>query len=184
MHAWEVLVLFLIPIGGGIPVGVVLAHKYGMSWEFSSLLYFISDVMLACVFEPLMLIFLAKTKHIPAMIKTREAFLKTTHSLIARYGLHPSPFALVVITFGSDPMTGRSVAKIFGHGFLVGWALVILGDMFFFGVIMASTLWLNSILGDGTWTAIIITVLLLFVPGMIRKLTSRGNKNGATGAPL
>ncbi len=172
-HAWEILVLFLVPIGGGIPAGVVIAQKYGITWQITAALYFISDVMLAVVFEPLMLLFIKKSETVPSVAKVKNELAKTTTHLISNYRVHPSPFNLIMLTFASDPMTGRALAKMYGHGFLFGWTLVIAGDMLFFGVIMASTIWLNNILGDGTWTAIIITVLIVVVPGLFRKWRER-----------
>lgn len=168
-HAWEILVLFLVPIGGGIPAGVVIAQKYGVTWPATAFLYLISDIILACAFEPLMLLFIKKSKTVPSVAKVKTELAKTTTHLISNYVVHPGPFNLVMLTFGTDPMTGRALAKMYGRGFLAGWTLVIIGDMLFFAVIMASTIWLNSILGDGTWTAIIITVLIVVVPGLIRK---------------
>ena len=169
-HAWEVLLLFIIPIGGGIPAGVVLAQKMGLSWQIMMLLYFISDLILACVFEPLLLLFLLVAENSPGLSRVREAFSKSMKLTVARYGINPGPFSLVMITLGTDPMTGRSVAKAAGHGFLSGWALTITGDMIFFTILMASTIWLNGILGDGTLTAIIIMVAMILIPVLVRRI--------------
>jgi hypothetical protein len=169
-NAWDVLVLFLIPIGGGIPAGVVLAQKRGFAWPLMAALYFISDVILALIFEPLMLQFLKASKNSPRLAKLREAMAQSTAKSVGRMGIRPGHLTLVWITFGTDPMTGRSVAKAAGHGFLMGWTLTIIGDMMFFLVLMASTLWLNNILGDGTWTAILITVAMIGIPPLVRKI--------------
>lgn len=75
-----------------------------------------------------------------------------------------------MIAFGVDPMTGRSVARAAGHGFIMGWMFAIAGDMLYFGVLMVSTLWLNGILGDGTWTTIIILAAMMIVPWLIKKI--------------
>jgi hypothetical protein len=172
-HAWDVFVLFLIPIGGGIPAGVVLAQKQGIPWQAMEALYFVSDVILAIVFEPLMLYLARRSKEAPWGTKMREAWMKSLGRIIDQYGLTPGPLSLVFITFGTDPMTGRSVAFMAGHGFLTGWALTIMGDMMFFTVLMASTLWLNNFLGDGTWAAIIITVAVMIFPAIARALRRR-----------
>ena len=162
--AWQVLLLFTVPIGGGIPAGVVLAQKRGLAWPLMLLLYFISDLILACVFEPLLLLFVRASKRSHRISRFRDAFAKSMSHTIARYGMKPRPLSLVMITFGTDPMTGRSVALAAGHGFLSGWALTIMGDMLFFTVVMASTIWLNGVLGDGTATTIIIMVAILALP--------------------
>jgi hypothetical protein len=171
--AWEVLLLFLIPVGGGIPAGVVLAQKRALAWPAMVVLYFISDVILVCVFEPLMLLFLRASQKSPQFQRLREALAYPTRKTVLRYGLNPGPWTLVMITFGSDPMLGRAVAKAAGHGFLWGWAFTIMGDMLFFLVFMISTLGLNNILRDGTWAAVISTVAILGIPAMVRGLRKR-----------
>lgn len=171
-NAWQVLLLFLIPVGGGIPGGVVLAQKFGFAWQLMAGLYFISDVILAIIFEPLMLLFLRECRRNPKLARVREAMIRSTGRTVGKYGLKPGPFTLVWITFGTDPMTGRSVAKAAGHGFFTGWTLTIIGDMMFFLVLMASTLWLNNLLGDGTLAAIIVTIVMIAAPGIVRKLRS------------
>ncbi len=172
-NAWEVLLLFLIPVGGGIPAGVVLAQKHGLIWPIMVLLYFISDVILACIFEPLLLFFVRASAGSPRLAHIREALKKSMRQTVNQYGINPGPLSLVAITFGTDPMTGRSIALAVGHGFFSGWALTILGDMLFFMVLMGSTLWLNSIIGDGTITAIIIMVAMMGLPPIIRSLRRR-----------
>jgi hypothetical protein len=70
-------------------------------------------------------------------------------------------------------MSGRVATHAAGYKFVTGWALAICGDMIFFSVIMASTLWLNNILGDGTWAAVIIMIAMIAVPALIRRLRRR-----------
>lgn len=165
--AWDVFLLFLLPVGGGIPAGVVLAQSRGIGWQFMMLLWVSSDIVLAILFEPLMLYFLRASKRSPKLSLFKEHLRQSVSKTTGRYGLTPGPFALVMITFGTDPMTGRSVAKAAGHGFLSGWFLTIIGDTLFFTAIMASTLWLNGILGNGTLTAIIIMVAMLGIPALV-----------------
>lgn len=169
----DVFLLFTIPIGGGMPAGVLLAKSRGMGWLAMTLLYFVSDVVLAICFEPLMMLLVLASKRFHFLAKMREAFKKTTDRTIAGYGGKPGPFLLVTIAFGVDPMTGRAAAMAAGHNFVTGWAIAILGDMFFFGVIAISTLLLNNVLGDGTLTAIIIMVLMLGVPPLIRRFKNK-----------
>jgi hypothetical protein len=169
-NAWAVFVLFAIPIGGGIPAGVVLAQSKGIDWRIMLVLYFLSDVALAIVFEAIMIWFVAKAKTNPKLGQVHFKMKESTAKMVAKYGVNPGPFTLVLIAFGVDPMTGRAATAASGPGFFSGWAIAILGDMFFFSLIMVSTIWLNNLLGDGTWTAIIIMVLMMGVPALIRKL--------------
>ena len=171
--AWDVFLLFVIPLGGGVPSGIVLAKNRGLHWLVMLFLYLISDVVLAIVFEPLLVLFLRMSENSPRLLKMREALAKSTKMTIGRLGVSPGPFSLVAIAFGTDPMTGRSVAKVAGHGFLSGWTFAIVGDMLFFTVLMVSTLWLDNVLGNGTWAAIIITVAMMALPPFIRLIRER-----------
>lgn len=169
-NAWAVFMLFLVPVGGGIPAGVVLAQQRNIAWPIIMLLYFLSDIVLACTFEPLLLLFLRLSRTSPRLSRFRDALVKATSKTVGRYGVNPGPFSLVMITLGTDPMTGRAVAKAAGHGFFSGWALTIAGDMIFFTIIMVSTIWLNGVLGDGTLAAIIIMLAMLGMPWIVRKV--------------
>jgi hypothetical protein len=173
--ALEVLSLFVIPIGGGIPAGVLLARNRAIQWPLTVLLYLISDIILACVFEPLMRIFVKVGKRSPMIAKVGEAFGKTVKKTTAHFGSRLGPLALVTVSFGVDPMTGRAAAAAAGHGFVVGWILAITGDMIYFSVIMVSTLWLNEYVGGETTTTIIILVLMAVVPVIVRRI--RGVKS-------
>lgn len=176
---WEVLSLFLIPIGGGIPAGVLLAKSHSIGWPMMSVLYFISDVILALIFEPLMLLVIAVGKKSVFIARMREAMRKRTNKTLSQYGSSLGPLKLIVIAFGVDPMTGRTAAVAAGHGFVTGWMFAITGDMFYFALLMVSTLWLNSILGDGTWTTVIIMVLMMGVPYLIKRFRERKLASGA-----
>lgn len=169
-NAWKVLILFLIPIGGGIPAGVVLARSLEFSWPIMCGLYFISDVILACAFEPLMLLFVKHSQTNTLISRFRELLAQTTQTVKMRYGLNPGPFTLVMISFGTDPMTGRCVTKGMGYGFFSGWFITIAGDMFYFLVLMVSTLWVDNILGNGTLAAVIVMFAMLVIPALVRRL--------------
>ena len=169
----DVFLLFAIPIGGGIPAGVLLADSRGIDWVTMTGLYFISDIMLALLFEPMMLGFIWLSERYPFLAQLRQTVKQSTNKTIAGFGASPGPFMLVVIAFGVDPMTGRAAAMSAGHGFVAGWTIAIIGDMLFFSLIAISTLCLNNILGDGTWTAIIIMVAMLGIPALIKKIKNR-----------
>ena len=173
--AWEVFLLFTVPIGGGIPAGVLLAKVRGLSWVVMELLYFVSDVCLACVFEPIMLGVIHMAKKSSKAARLAEVFRQTMQRTTAPYGTAAGPVALILIAFGVDPMTGRSAAKAAGHGFVTGWALAITGDMMYFTVLMISTLWLNRWLNP-TATIVVVILAMIFVPGLIRRIRGRVKK--------
>jgi hypothetical protein len=162
--AGEVLTLFLIPVGGGIPAGVLLAKARGIGWQFTTLLYFVSDLVLACVFEPCMILFLRYANKSNRLRRWAEEYKRAIAKTGFKYGLAPSPLALIILSFGVDPMTGRSAARAAGHGFLGGWALAISGDMIFFALIMISTLFLNHLFGDGTTATVLVMAAMMIIP--------------------
>ena len=171
---WQVFLLFAVPVGGGIPAGVLLAQKNGFGWLMMTLIYFLSDIALACVFEPAMMLLATASKKSPFLAKMRESFKRSTERTIAGYGAKPGPFLLITIAFGVDPMTGRAAALAAGHSFLSGWTVSIIGDMLFFALVAVSTICLDNILGDGTWTAVIIMIAMMVIPPIVRRFKKQG----------
>lgn len=160
---------FIIPIGAGIPGGVLFARAHGIQWQVTSALYLVSDLMLALAFEPVLRLAIAYARKVPFLARLAWAFKIVTQRLMAQYS-GAGPFALIMIAFGADPMTGRTVAAVAGHGFISGWAIAIAGDMLYFWVVMASTLKLNAYLGDPYWTMWIILAAMFLLPLAISRL--------------
>jgi uncharacterized membrane protein len=179
---WDVFLLFTIPVGGGIPGGVLLAQSRGLAWPVMMVLYFISDVVLAFVFEPLMLLIIRVFSHVAWLQNVASAVRKTLEKSAAQYGHPTGPLALILVAFGVDPMTGRAAAKAAGHGFVTGWLIAITGDMMYFAVLMASTLWFRDVLGDGTWAMFAVFVLMVAIPALIRRV--RGNPKATSSSAL
>ncbi|MDE2490455.1 MAG: hypothetical protein KGM24_06375 [Elusimicrobia bacterium] len=167
--AWGVFALFVIPVGGGIPAGVAFGRYHGVAWPAMELLYFLSDVLLASVFEPLMRWILRASRRVPALDRFKQSLKNYVLAVLRLYGPSGGPFALILIAFAVDPMTGRAATHAAGHGVVAGWAMAIAGDMLYFTLIMASTLWLNSILGSGVEAATIVTVAMFAIPYLIQK---------------
>lgn len=172
-NAWDVLLLFMIPIGGGIPAGVLLGKSRGLHWLLMGVLYLISDIILACTFEPLMLLLIAAAKHSPFLGRVGEAFKQNMERTTSRYGKKLGAFSLILVAFGVDPMTGRAAAAAAGHGFLRGWMIAITGDMMYFFVILSSTLWLNRYLGNENQTTLIILAAMILIPEIIHRVRNK-----------
>jgi hypothetical protein len=164
-----VFLLFAIPVGGGIPAGVLMGRGCGIGWPVMTALYFASDVVLAFVFEPILKLMIRAGRTVPRLTRVAAAMRLVMDKTLALYGGSGGPFALIMIAFGVDPMTGRAATVMAGHGFLSGWTLSITGDMLYFFVIMASTLWLNSFLGDGRWTMMAMLAAMIVVPILIQR---------------
>lgn len=168
----SVLLLFLIPIGGGIPAGVLLAQSKGIAWPVTTGLYFVSDVILALALEPVLCLLVFLGRRIPWVERFCAAFRQALLRSVPK--VHGAgPFALILIAFGVDPMTGRTAALAAGHGFVAGWAFAIAGDMLYYAVVALATLELGSAIGDPETTVVIVLTLMMLVPEVIRRARAR-----------
>lgn len=165
-----VLKLFLLPVGGGIPAGVLLARDQGLAWPLTAGLYLVSDVALAVMFEPVLRVLAALLVRVPLLARFGAALKAATARSVAHIsGTSTGPLALVMVAFGVDPMTGRATALAAGHGFVAGWAFAIAGDMLYFAVIALTTLKLNSYFKDPNTTMLIVLGAMFLVPMLVRK---------------
>jgi hypothetical protein len=170
----SVLQLFIIPVGGGIPAGVLLAKAHGMAWPVTTLLYLVSDIILAIAFEPVLRLIAIVCGKVPFLSRISAALKAATARSVSHFGgTGAGPVALIMIAFGVDPMTGRASALAAGHGFITGWAIAIAGDMLYFTVIAVSTLRLNAYIQDPNMTMVIILVAMFSVPVLVRFIRSK-----------
>ena len=171
---FSVLKLFIIPVGGGIPAGVLLAQAKGLAWPITTLLYLVSDIALALAFEPILRLISAVVGKISFLSRFSAAYKAAAARSAAHIcGTSAGPLALVMVSFGVDPMTGRATAHAAGHGFIVGWAIAIAGDMLYFAVIALTTLRLNSYFKDPNTTMLIVLGAMIVVPMLVRYFRSR-----------
>ena len=169
-----VLKLFIIPVGGGIPAGVLLAQAKGLVWPVTTLLYLVSDIALAVAFEPVLRLIALLCGKVPFLARIGAALKAATARSVSHFGVTGAgPLALVMIAFGVDPMTGRASALAAGHGFVAGWAIAIAGDMLYFAVIALTTLQLNTYVRDPNTTMYIVLGAMLIVPVLIRRIRAR-----------
>lgn len=166
-----VLKLFVIPVGGGIPSGVMLAQSKGLAWPVTTILYLISDILLAVVFEPALHCITLICKRFSVCTRIKTAFAVAMERSAQRFDrTGAGPFALIMIAFGVDPMTGRATALAAGHGCIAGWAFAIAGDMLYFAVIALSTLQLNAYIRNPEITVLIILAAMFGLPMLIRAI--------------
>jgi hypothetical protein len=177
-HAWPVgalgvFLLFCVPIGGGIPAGVLMARNAGVPPPAIAVLYFFSDIVLAFTFEPILRIVTWLGRWLPPLARVGSWIRSLAHSAGGAQTGARGPLGLILVAFGVDPMTGRAAAAAAGHGFLPGWAIAITGDMLYFVVLMASTLWLQGVLGDERLTIGAVLFVMLVLPSLVRHFTVR-----------
>lgn len=170
----SVLKLFLIPVGGGIPAGVMLAQAKGLAWPITTAIYLFSDIVLALAFEPILRLLAVICGKVSLLARFSAALKVATARSVSHFsGTGAGPIGLIMIAFGVDPMTGRASAYAAGHGFIAGWAIAIAGDMLYFAVIAISTLRLNSYFKDPNTTMLIILAAMFTVPLIVRFIRSK-----------
>ncbi|MBV9582038.1 MAG: hypothetical protein JO057_25940 [Chloroflexi bacterium] len=168
--AMGVFLVFVTQIGAGIPVGVLMARNAGINPLVTAGLYAASDVVLAIVMEP-MLILLRWMGH-------RVEFIGRLGNRLARLsgatglsdGNVRGPLGLILFSFAVAPAPARAASEAAGHGFISGWTLAIIGDMFYFTLIMASTLWVSSLFGDDRLSVGAVLIGAWVLPMLFRRL--------------
>lgn len=169
-----VLTLFLLPVGGGIPAGVLLAQASGIPWPVTAGLYLVSDLLLALAFEPLLRIFVALGRRVDFLRRFGAALKASTERVAAQFaGTGAGPLALLGISFGVDPMTGRTAALAAGRGVLQGWAFAIAGDMLYYAVVAAATLRLHAWIKNPSGTVALVLLGMFLVPLAVQRLRMR-----------
>ena len=171
--AWGAFLLFLFPIGGGIPTGVLVARAGGVSPPITALLYFFSDVIMAFTTEPMLIFLRWLGKRVPPIGRLGDRLARFTGQTGLRDGGKRGPLGLILVSLTLDPTAGRAAAAAAGHGFVPGWTLAIIGDMIYFVLLMVSTLWVSSVVGDDRVTLGAVLLAMWLVPFLIRRWRSR-----------
>jgi hypothetical protein len=182
---WGAFLLFLMPIGGGIPMGVLMGRDAGVSPLMLAGMYFVSDIFMAVTHEPMFWVMAWLARVFPPLGKVRDFFARASHGAGLRDEGARGPLGLILFSFTVDPISGRGAAAAAGHGFIMGWAFAIAGDMIYFAVLMAATLWLSGILGGDEHTT--VGVVLLSVWGLSwyirRRIQQRASEPVSAPAP-
>ncbi len=162
--------LFLLPVGGGIPAGVLRARANGIAWPMTAALYLISDILLAIAFEPILRLLVAMGRRVAFLSRFYAALKISMDRTASRFaGTGAGPLSLFAISFGIDPMTGRAAALAAGHGVLAGWAFAIAGDMLYYAVVAGATLRLNRYIKNPSATIAILLFAMFLIPIVVRR---------------
>ncbi len=162
--------LFVIPTGAGIPAGVLLGQRVGLSIASMSGLYVGSGLLRAAVFEPFFR-WVAKRRHAGGRIsRVRDA----ARELLARHAwlnrAMRGAWAPLIVGYNLDLMAGRVAAAAVGMGWLRGWTLALIADFAYFISTAVPTLWLQRFLGNEWLTLLIFIVLSTAIPMLWRRL--------------
>ena len=146
-----------------------MARDAGLSPLLTAGLYFASDLVLAVTAEPMVALLRWVGRRVEFLGRLGDRLTRLTTSAGLKEDGVRGPLGLVLVSFTVNPVAGRAAAAAAGHGFFMGWALAIVGDMLYFAVIMASTLLLSNVFGDRLAIgAVLITAFL--APILLRRL--------------
>ncbi|MBP1625907.1 MAG: hypothetical protein H6Q00_382 [Holophagaceae bacterium] len=169
-----VLTCFLLPFGGGIPAGVLLAHSRGLAWPVTAGLYLLSDIILALLFEPTLRLLVALGRKVPFLVRFGTALKASSQQAAARYNrAGAGPISLIALSFGVDPMTGRTAALAAGFGPLAGWSFAIAGDLLYYAAIAFATLRLSTCLKNPEAAVLAVLLAMALIPSLVRRLRGR-----------
>jgi hypothetical protein len=168
-----VFLMFVMPLAAGIPFGVIMARDAGLSPLTTAGLYLVSDLVLAVTAEPFLALLRWLGKRVAFVGRLGHFFSRATDSVGLSEGRVRGPLGLILFSFSISPTSGRAAAAAAGHGFVSGWTLAIIGDMLFFGMLMATTLWVASVFGDSRQTIGAIAIAVWVLPLLIRRLRRR-----------
>ena len=172
--AWGVFLVFVTQIGAGIPLGVLMARNAGISPVAMAGLYMASDVVLAVTMEPILALLRWLGQRVEFLGRLGNRLSRFSGAAGLQGGGVRGPLGLILFSFSVSPTAGRAASEAAGHGFVSGWTLAIIGDMFYFGLVMASTLWASSVFGDDRLTIGAVLLGTWLVPMLIRRVRGSG----------
>jgi hypothetical protein len=132
-------------------------------------MYLVSDVFMAVTHEPFFILLGWLAGAVPALGKVRDFLARSSGQAGLRDGGARGPLGLILFSFTVDPISGRGAAAAAGHGYIAGWTLAIIGDMIYFAVLMAATLWLSGMFGDERITVGVVLLSIWLLSWFIRR---------------
>jgi hypothetical protein len=175
-----VFVLFWSPwmAAIGIPAGLLLARHAGINPAITIGLYALSDVMGAMVTHPTYALIKKIGARSRILSKIGRVYLK-----IAMFGVRmprledvqngpmlPALFRIGVISFGFDIYHGGMVIAGLPVPRLLGWFAALVGDMIWFGVLMATNSAAAAVIQDDRIVAFVTIAAMLIIPKVAERI--------------
>src|SRR6267378_5755933 len=174
-----VFLIFVLPTIVGIPLGVIMARDAALPPLLTVGLYFASDLVLAVTAEPMLAVVRWVGRHVELLDRLGKKLSRFTETTGLQEGGVRGPLGLILVSFTVNPLAGRAAAAAAGHGFFSGWALAIVGDMIYFALIMASTLWISSVFGNDRLAIGVVLIVAFLAPILLRRLRRGSTKVSA-----
>src|SRR5690242_17314226 len=168
--ALGVFLVFATQIGAGIPIGVIMGRDSGLNVLEIAALYLLSDVLLAVTCEPVLLVLRWLGRRVDWLAALGGRMMRLSGATGLSTGRVRGPLGIVLFSFVFAPAPARAVSEAAGHGPISGWTLAIIGDMVYFGVIMASTLLVIQQFGDSRLAIAPVVIGAWLLPMLVQRL--------------
>jgi hypothetical protein len=178
-----VFLIFVTQFGAAVPLGVIVARDAGISPLMTAALYFASDLVLAVTAEPMLALMRWLARRVPFIGRVGDRLARLTGAAGLQEGRVRGPLGLILLSFSISPQVGRAAGAAAGHGFFAGWTFAIIGDMGYFALIMASTLWISSVFGDDRLAIGAVLIGTWVVPMLIRRMRRKPVSPGLRRTP-
>ncbi|MBV9328012.1 MAG: hypothetical protein JO352_30225, partial [Chloroflexi bacterium] len=142
-----------------------------------------SDVVLAIVMEPMLILLRWMGQRVEFIGRLGNRLARLSGATGLSDGKVRGPLGLILFSFAVAPAPARAASEAAGHGFISGWTLAIIGDMLYFTMIMASTLWLSSVVGDDRFTVGAVLIGAWVLPMLIRRMRRGSTSRAPTRVP-
>jgi len=177
-----VFALFWLPVGPGVPAGVLLARHAGINPALTFCLYFLSDLLGACICHPSFSVMRRAGGRVPLLASVgqrlmRLATLGTGISPEAMAdqapggsrGTLPLLFRIGTVGFGVDVYTAGMLAVGLPVRNLPGWLAAIAGDLVWFTMLLATSIATAAVTNDDRITAAVMVVVMIALPPIARR---------------
>jgi hypothetical protein len=168
-----VLLLFLDPFGPGVVAGILVSRTQGLSPTATLGIYAISDAIAAVPLEIFIQWLRRGATRSPIGEKLIAGFgeLDPISDLVGRRVGRPA--SLVTLSFIINIIVARIVSIGYEIPRLIAWALIILGDVFFFAILYFASASLAAFLTDNRVVFVFTLVIGFGLPILIRRLVRR-----------
>lgn len=167
------LLFTIMPMGAGIPIGIIMARDAGISPLMTLVLYALSDVVGAVLAEPYVMLMRWLARKVTWIGNLGKRIMSASGAAGFTQPGPRGPLGIVLVSLIMSMSISRFTAAAAGHGAVMGWTLAILGDLLYFLILMASTLWLSSVIGNERTTIGIVLGAMWLLPMFIRKWQER-----------
>jgi hypothetical protein len=166
-----VLALFFVPIGAGIPVGVLLARHVPLHPLVTFGLYVVSDMGAALVCHPIFAWLRRRARAVPRLRRAGQRVLGVAMLGIPRddVGSWPALSRIATVGFGVDVYTAGLLATGLAVPRIPGWASAIAGDCVWFAVILTTSLAAGSVTDDDRLVLLAMVVAMIVVTRVSRR---------------